>query len=895
MKQLTPMMQQYKKIKDDYPDTILFFRVGDFYEMFFEDAVTASRELEIALTSRDGNKEDRVPLAGVPYHAAQNYLSRLLAKGYKVAICDQVEEADQAKGLVRREVTRVITPGTIVEDNLLEKNRSNYLAAIVKLDREDSIGLTFIDISTGELLAFHFEQDGSMDRMLDELFRLKPSEIVLEKLLTKIMSQDIINRIKEFALINQNMAFSDEKEARDILSGQFSEKLLINSGIKNSKAAQYSTALGLKYIKKMQNNAIAHIDEIKFYREKEFLRMDAVTMRNLEITETIHSRDKKNSLLGILDRTRTSMGARLLRKWLEMPLLNKELIEQRWNTVGEFKEKLLLKEDLGGMLGYAYDLERLSARINMGLINPRDLLALKKTLLLLPQIKGLLESGSSKLLCNLKGQIPDLSLITEELHAAIKEDAPVHAKDGGIFKDGYSIEIDELRTLSRNSKSWLLEFEKREKERTGIKSLKVRYNKIFGYYIDITKANIEMVPPDYIRKQTLVNSERFVTRELKEKEALILNADERLARIEYALFEELRLKLASYTKQLQAAGKVLANLDCIYSLADAAAAYGYSRPDFSSNNAIIIKESRHPVVERNEKEPFIANDLFMDNIDNRVLIITGPNMAGKSTYCRSAALLLLMAQAGSFVPAEEMSFTPVDQIFARVGASDDLSSGRSTFMVEMEETASIIKEATPNSLVILDEIGRGTSTYDGMSLAQAILEYLHDEVKAKVLFSTHYHELTPLETKLHAVKNYTVSVKEQEDKIIFLRKIIPGKADKSYGINVARLAGLPDKIITNAGRILKKLEGTRSLTPDNQKLYPVSTTPFIGSEGQLSLVPSRAAQEDAPAKKEKKILEEIKRLNIVDTTPLEALNILFSLQSRLLSKKEELHFREKES
>jgi DNA mismatch repair protein MutS len=591
------------------------------------------------------------------------------------------------------------------------------------------------------------------------------------------------------------------------------------------------------------------------------------------------------------------MGARLLRKWLEMPLLNKELIEQRWDTVGEFKEKLLLKEDLGEMLGHAYDLERLSGRINMGLINPRDLLALNKTLLLLPQINGLLEPASSKLLCKLKSQIPDLSPITEELHVAVREEAPVHAKDGGIFKDGYSVEIDELRKLSRNSKSWLLEFEKREKERTGIKSLKVRFNKIFGYYIDITKANIEMVPPDYIRKQTLVNSERFIAGELKEKEALILNADERLARIEYDLFEKLRLKIASYTKQLQTAGKVLANLDCLYSLADAAAAYGYYRPGFSSNDAFIIKESRHPVVERNEKEPFIANDLFLDNTNNRVLIITGPNMAGKSTYCRSAALLLLMAQAGSFVPAEEMSFTPVDQIFARVGASDDLSSGRSTFMVEMEEAASIIKEATPNSLVILDEIGRGTSTYDGMSLAQAILEYLHDEVKAKVLFSTHYHELTPLEKKLPAVKNYTVSVKEQEDKIIFLRKIIPGKADKSYGINVARLAGLPAKIITNASRILKELEDARSLTPEDQKTYPINTTPtpFIGSEGQLSLVPSRAAQEDAPVKKEKKILEEIKRLNIVDTTPLEALNILFSLQSRLLSKKEEVHFRERES
>ncbi len=895
MKQLTPMMQQYKIIKNNYPDTVLFFRVGDFYEMFFEDAVTASRELEIALTSRDGNRENAVPLAGVPYHAAQNYISRLLEKGYKVAICDQVEEPEQARGLVRREVTRVITPGTIVEDNLLEKNRGNYLAAAVKLDSGESIGLTLIDISTGELLAFHFEQYGNMDRMLDELYRLKPSEVVLEELLAKNLSPDIMNRIKVFALINQNISLPDEREAGVILGGQFSEKILAASGIKTCGAALYSTALALKYIKKMQNNALAHISGIKFYREKEFLRMDAVTVRNLEITETIHTRDKKYSLLGILDRTRTSMGARLLRKWLEMPLLKQELIEQRWDTVGELKENMLLKEELGERLGNAYDLERLCGKINMGLANPRDLLALKKTLLLLPQIKDLLGDASSKLLCALKDQIPLLSPLTGELQAAIREDAPIHIKEGGIFKDGYAVGIDELRELSRSSKSWLTEFEQKERERSGIKSLKVKFNKIFGYYIDITKANLEMVPPDYIRKQTLVNSERFVTGELKEKEALILNADEKLARIEYDLFEELRLKILVYTEQLQAAARALANLDCLYSLADVAAAYGYKRPCFSDGGAVMIKESRHPVVERNGKEPFIPNDLFLDSSNNRVLIITGPNMAGKSTYCRCAALLLLMAQAGSFVPAEKMEFTPVDQIFARVGASDDLSSGRSTFMVEMEETASIIREATPNSLVILDEIGRGTSTYDGMSLAQAILEYLHDEVKAKVLFSTHYHELTPLEKKLQAVKNYTVSVKEQKDKIIFLRKIIPGRADKSYGINVARLAGLPEKIIADAGRILEKLEAAKSPTLEDQKTYSADTMPFAGSEGQLSLVLSPAAQEDNPTKKEKRILEEIKRLHILDTTPLEALNILFSLQSRLFSKKEEIIFKEKES
>ena len=895
MKQLTPMMQQYKKIKNEYPDAILFFRVGDFYEMFFDDAVTASKELEIALTSRDGNKANAVPLAGVPHHAAQTYISRLLTKGYKVAICEQVEEAEQAKGLVRREVTRVITPGTIVEDNLLEKDHSNYLAAIVNLCNERSIGLTFIDISTGELIAFHFEQNGAVDKMLDELYRLKPSEIIMDKASEKnSIFQHCLHKINEFALINQNFSFSDESEPDKILKEQFSDKLLNDSGISTSKAAMYSTALALKYIKKMQKNSVAHIGDIKFFSRREFLSIDNITMRNLEITETIHSRDKKNSLHGILNRTKTSMGARLLRKWLERPLVNKNMIEQRWDAVEELKEKQLIKEELGKFLGQAYDLERLTSRINMELINPRDLLALKKTLRILPQIENLLGFTSSKQLCSIRSQIPDFSLLTEELEAAISEDAPILLKEGGIFKDGYADEIDELRTLSRSSKSWLLEFEKKERERTGIKSLKVGFNKVFGYYIDVTKTNIEMVPSNYIRKQTLVNSERFITEELKEKESLILNAEEELARLEYDLFEKLRLKITGYTKQLQTAGRALATLDCIFSLADVAAAYAYNRPIFSTNDAIIIKGGRHPVVERNEKEPFISNDLLMDSTQNRVLIITGPNMAGKSTYCRSIALLLIMAQAGSFVPAEEMSFAPVDQIFARVGASDDLSSGRSTFMVEMEETASIIKGATPNSLVILDEIGRGTSTYDGMSLAQAILEYLHDEIKAKILFSTHYHELTSLENKLDAVKNYTVAVKEREEKIIFLRKIIPGKSDRSYGINVAKLAGLPEEVISNARQILEKLEATRSLSPKFNINHPPNIS-HLNSDGQLTLLPSISVQSNVFSKKEKKVIEKIKNLNLVDITPLEALNMLFSLQSRLLSKKKKENFIEKDS
>jgi DNA mismatch repair protein MutS len=619
----------------------------------------------------------------------------------------------------------------------------------------------------------------------------------------------------------------------------------------------------------------------------------------LEIFETIRSREKKNALLGLLDRTNTAMGARLLRKWLEKPLLERESMELRWETVGELKEKQLLKDDLAGILKQSYDLERLSGRINMGLVNPRDMLALKKTLVLLPQITLLLEDCQARLLQQLSKQIPDLSQLVKELDAAIKDDAPFSLKEGGIFKEGYCNEIDELRQVSQNSKLWLLEMEKKEKERTGIKSLKIGFNKVFGYYFEITKANLELVPADYRRKQTLVNCERFFTEELKEKEFLILNAEEKLAQLEYELFEKLRLNIVQYTILLQTAGHVLANLDCLFSLADLASAYGYIKPRFSSDNIISITGGRHPVVERVQEELFIPNDVFWDGDKQRILIITGPNMAGKSTYCRSIALLLLMAQMGSFVPAEDMSFSPVEHIFARVGASDDLSSGRSTFMVEMEETASILRDATPHSLVILDEIGRGTSTYDGMSLAQAILEYLHNDLQTKVLFSTHYHELTALEDRLPGIKNFTVSVKEKGEEIIFLRQIVPGKADKSYGVNVARLAGLPFKIIHRASQVLENLE-TTALKKDGN--YPAAENDFPNNplflniqsfEGQLSFLPALQNKNDALNKKELKVLQEIKELNVVNITPLEALNILFSLQSRLLSIEKSLKEKER--
>ncbi len=892
LNKLTPMMQQFKNIKEEHPDTILFFRVGDFYEMFFEDAVIASKELEIALTSRNTDKENAIPLAGVPYHSVQSYISRLLENGHKVAICEQVEEASQAKGLVRREVSRIITPGTRIEDSLLDDERNNYLAAIFQTEDPETFGLTFIDVSTGELQVYFFEGNNALSRLFDEIERLQPAEIIFEDTFNIDMhSKKLFKKHMESSLVNLGNPFSNDEEAIRLLQEQFDNDVLQNTGLMEFRASFISAALALKYIKNMQKSSLGHIRNIKFSREENAVILDAITVRNLEIIETMRTKEKKNSLFGVLDRTKTAMGKRLLRKWLERPLLKQELIELRWQAVEEFKDNHPFRSDLGKLLSDVYDLERLSSRLNLGYINPRDLLSLKKTLLVLPHLKGFLSETESKLLQKLNEQIPDFSELAQELEMAISEDAPFTIKEGGIFKEGYSQEIDELRMISRNSKAWMLEFEEEEKKRTGIKSLKIGYNKVFGYYIEITRANLELVPVDYIRKQTLVNAERFITEELKEKEDLILNAEEKLGRLEYKLFEELRLKTVCYTEQIQSAAQVMGTLDCLFAFAEAASAYGYIKPVLTTNNTIKVINGRHPVVERTAEDPFIPNDLFMGPEKERVLLITGPNMAGKSTYCRSAALLLIMAQAGSFVPADEMEFQPVERIFTRVGASDDLSSGRSTFMVEMEETASILSSATPRSIVILDEIGRGTSTYDGMSLARAILEYLHDRVKAKVLFSSHYHELTSLEEKLEGLVNYTVSVKEIGEDVVFLRKVVQGKADKSYGVNVARLAGLPEDVLDRAREILAQLEEEFSSNKENGEKQGdlLEGNNILLKEGQLAFFPGEESKKDKASQGElttveKQIIQEIKKMNMVNTTPLRALNKLFAMQKRILKK-----------
>ncbi|MEW5921030.1 MAG: DNA mismatch repair protein MutS [Bacillota bacterium] len=906
MSRLTPMMEQYKEIKAQYADAILFFRVGDFYEMFFEDALTASRELDITLTSRDGNKEEGgTPLAGVPWHSASTYLSKLLNKGYKVAICDQVEDPAQAKGLVRREVTRVITPGTRIDDHMLQQDRNNYLAFLVMLE-DQSMGLTCVDISTGELHAFHFEPNREKQDVVDEIYRFQPAELLLnprayaDKKLQKTLHTLGLFHFSEMAVP------AGMREALALLEEQFDSKSLQDWGITSYPSASVSTAAVLQYLHKVQKVPLKHIFSINLHVFDDELLLDAVTLFNLEVTETMRTRDKKHSLLGMLDRTNTAMGSRLLRKWLERPLREAEKIEQRWEAVDELKKNQVAREELAVLLADVYDLERLCSRINLGAVNPRDFLALKRSLQLLPKIMEQLEKMESGLLKSLHEEIPCFEMLVEELENAIAEDAPFTLKEGGIFKQGYSSEVDELRRLTRNSKTWMLELEKKERERTGIKSLKIRYNKVFGYYIEVTRANLEMVPPDYIRKQTLVNAERFYTEELKEKESIIINAEEKLIRLEYSLFEDLRIRLTNHTLHLQLCASILARLDCLISLAAIAAMRGYCRPRLCSQPGIHIKEGRHPVVERTMSTPFVPNDLHLDNRGKRIIIITGPNMGGKSTYCRSAALLVLMAQAGSFVPAAEMEFMPVEQIFARVGASDDLSGGRSTFMVEMEETASIINNASSRSLIILDEIGRGTSTYDGISLARAVLEYLHDSSGSMVLFSTHFHELTSMEDEFPAISNLSVSVRETEEGVIFLHRVVPGRADRSYGINVARLAQLPVSVIARAQQILEQLEGTRHAgikspgekkkggtstiskeeeTGKNETRDTISENPvelcLAHDDGQLSFFSQAGkAKRELPGY-EKKIIAEIKELNLVKTTPLQALNKLFSFQSRL--------------
>ncbi|MFA4967283.1 MAG: DNA mismatch repair protein MutS [Candidatus Margulisiibacteriota bacterium] len=806
MSDLTPMARQYQEIKAKHKDAILFYRLGDFYEMFYEDAETASRELDLVLTGR-GQEENRMPMCGIPYHAAENYISRLIGKGYKVAICEQMEDPKAAKGVVKREVIRIITPGTVIESNLLSEKSNNYLLAITK--EGGNFGLAYADASTGE---FNITQIDDVEKLYDEIHRINPAELLISDLLLEpeaksLGSKEMRNR--EFYSQVPHTKFTDTYDvdiAEDKLKGFFKVKTLNSFGLEAVKAGWGAAAAILDYLKETQKTSLDQIKQIKPYHTSDFMFIDSSTRNNLELVQTIRDRSYKGSLLWVLDRTKTSMGARRLKQWLLQPLLGDDKINERLDSVEELFSGTMLRAELGAQIKNISDVERVTGRIASESANAKDLVALKQSLEMLPKLKHLLGPVKSKLLKDIH-QVNDFKDILDLINKAIVDDPPFALKEGGLIKQGYDPGLDEVMTAAREGKDWIAKLENEERARSGIKSLKVGYTKVFGYYIEVTNSNLAQVPPNYIRKQTLVNCERFITPELKEKESLILNADERMKEMEYKVFCSIRSKIAEQTAMLQELARIIGRIDVLLSLSEAAVENNYVRPKLSENQRIRISEGRHPVVEKMiGGYRFVPNDLKMDNKESRFLLITGPNMAGKSTYMRQAALICLMAQIGSFVPAKTAELCIVDRIFTRIGAMDDIFSGQSTFMIEMTEAANILHNATGKSLIILDEIGRGTATFDGMSIAAAIAEYIHENIKAKTLFATHYHEITQLADKHPGMKNMNVMVKEEGDHITFLHKIVPGSADRSYGIQVAKLAGLPKQVVERAKEIYNNLE-----------------------------------------------------------------------------------------
>ncbi len=863
MSKLTPMMKQYLSFKEQHPDKIVFFQVGDFFEVFFEDAVVAARAMDVVLTTRDGKKENPVPLAGVPLHAADTYVNKLLGKGFKVALCEQVEEAAAAGGgLVRREITRILTPGTVIDPEMLEESRNNYLVAITSLPGGGAgyYGIAAVDVSTGDFRINEWAGEAAAAAVAEELLRLQPAECIYSSGEVAELFRPYLDQDDASGTILDYPAAPEQ--VRALLTGQWGEEIWESLSLSRHPAAVSAAAAALTYLKMLQHPARGkHFRNLEFSSPAGRMLVDGITERNLELTRTMREGKRAGSLLALLDHCLTAMGRRRLRLWVEQPLTEKQPIEERLDAVEEFLQNPLVRKELRAILQQVIDLERFCSRLCSGRAGARDLVALKHTLEQLEQPAQLLDGCRAALLQSLR-QMPDFSGLTAKIAGVLVDDPPLQLREGGLIREGCSSEVDRLRGITRDGRSRLLEFEKNERDRTGIKSLRVGYNRNFGYYIEVTRPNLGLVPPDYDRRQTLVNAERFITAALKEMEEEITGAREQLCRLEYELFEALREEVAAEVSTLQAAAERLARLDCLQGLAETAERYRYCRPRITTGGKLWIKRGRHPVVERASNERFVPNDLLMDE-EAYVLVITGPNMAGKSTYIRTAALICLMAQMGGFVPAEEAVLPVLDRIFARVGASDDLSSGLSTFMVEMQETASILKEATPQSLLILDEIGRGTSTYDGMSIARSVLEYICRKIGAKTLFSTHYHELTGLEEELKGIKNYTMAVKERGKEVLFLRRVVAGRSDKSYGINVARLAGLPLEVLLRAEAILAELE-----------------TASAASGSQLSLVPFVREQpaDEGPGRE---LMDDLKALDLNRITPLEALQHLYRLQQKL--------------
>jgi DNA mismatch repair protein MutS len=861
MKPLTPMIKQYLQIKSQYPDSILFFRMGDFYEMFFEDAQVASKELDIALTSRNKGKKDSVPLCGVPHFAAETYISKLLQKGYKVALCDQVEDPRLAKGIVKREVVRVFTPGLALDTVHLGTGESNYLMGFCA--EGEVFGLAFLDISTGELKT---SQISGFEPFLNEALRNEPKEILSPKLFQEHPCFERFKKSFENGLVN----YLEDLKFDSILPLSEMEGA---SGLQRSPLASQAVAMVLHYAEENQKKPLSHIRSIVFYRVQDFMVIDEVAKKNLELTRSLFDQGKKGSLFWVLDDTMTAMGSRKLKQWVNYPLMDIQEIDRRLEGVSELKEKKIERKQLRESLKGVQDMERLTSRIFLGHANARDLVGLKLSLKNLPDLKILLQAFGSPILKGIASELESFDDLHHLLESSIVENPPLSVREGGLVKSSYNKELDDLRKIGREGKGWILKLEAEEKKKTGISSLKVRYNQVFGYYIEVTKINLHLVPQHYERKQTLVNAERFITPELKEFEAKVLGAEEAICQLEYRLFEEIRKQVSDQTPRLQKTASAIAVIDILCSLAEIADRYDYNRPAVDEGEEIVIEDGRHPVLERmGLSDRFVPNDTLLNNQEHQILIITGPNMAGKSTYLRQVALIIVMAQIGSFVPAREAKIGVVDRIFTRVGALDNIMRGQSTFMVEMMETARILNQATLRSLVVLDEIGRGTSTFDGLSIAWAVAEYLHDHpsLRPKTLFATHYHELTELSLTKERVRNYNVAVREWGGDIIFLRKIVEGGTNRSYGIQVARLAGLPQKVIDRAKEILSNLERGEL---DSMGLPKIAKSKMVGSKPAPPIQPSLFVPADP-------IRALLKKLKIDQLTPLEAINVLDELKKK---------------
>ena len=913
---LTPMMKQYFEVKDRYPDCILFFRLGDFYEMFFEDAIVASKTLEIALTGKSCGLEERAPMCGVPFHSANAYISKLVENGYKVAIGEQLEDPASVKGIVKRDVIRVVTPGTVLDGSLLENKKNNYLMSLYK--NNDNIGLTYVDISTGEVNATFLKEE----KVIEEIAKVHPTEIILNDL-------DFIEKLKNIATVSNiyiNENFDNNYLDAEILKEYFTEAYLQRLNFDDNGLIKSSLSILLNYIYNTQKQVTSNINNINIYNSSEYMVLDMFTRVNLELTQTIRANKKKGSLLHVLDKTSTAMGGRLLRKYVEEPLVNKERIKRRLDVIEEIKEDFMLREDLNEILKTVYDIERICGKIAFERVTPKELIHLKNSIENLPKLRETINDSSASILKKYIANMDILDDIYNLIEEAIKEDPGINLKEGNIIKSEFNDELKELRDISKNGAFLIKEIENREKEKLGVKSLKIGFNKVFGYFIEITKASLATANIDesYIRKQTLSNAERFITPELKEIEDKILNAEEKIKSLEYEIFVNIRNNIYENIDRIQKTAKTIANIDVFVSLATVAYINNYVKPTISDNNKLDIKNGRHPVVENLVgEENFVPNDTYLNTGENIINIITGPNMAGKSTYMRQTAIIALMAHIGSFVPAEFAEIPIMDRIFTRVGASDDLSQGQSTFMVEMSEVSHILKNATEKSLVILDEIGRGTSTYDGISLAWSIVEYIQNNIKCKTLFATHYHELTDLENEFSDVKNYSIAVKEDNDNIIFLRKIVPQGADKSYGIYVAELAKLPDLVIARAKEILSDLEKNHmyeSVTINNEKNLALSDSIDIGrledkynilkykyeelNRNYISLQNSYNNLDKENEELNRKInsnnrvkevaisqvsfdnlgqtslLDEIANIDILNMTPLDAMNTIYMLQRK---------------